>query len=179
MVAVSRAGVVPHAVVEDAGQGVDGNDRDDGERHVHHRCRFDLRLAPDRDQGNRRVRCLGVVVYAQPMGFSDACQPVDAVRGLFLEPMASIVILVPVLMPVVHQLGIDGVHFGLIMVLNLMIGLLHPPMGMVLFVLPRIANLSFERTTIAILPWLIPLLLALILVTYIPGISLWLPRLLA
>jgi TRAP-type C4-dicarboxylate transport system permease large subunit len=99
--------------------------------------------------------------------------------GCFLEPMAAIVILVPVLMPVVHQLGIDGVHFGLIMVLNLMIGLLHPPMGMVLFVLARTANLSFERTTIAILPWLIPLLLALILVTYIPSISLWLPRLFA
>jgi tripartite ATP-independent transporter DctM subunit len=97
--------------------------------------------------------------------------------GCFLEPTASILILVPVLMPVVHQLGIDGVHFGLIMVLNLMIGLLHPPMGMVLFVLARIANLSFERTTMAILPWLVPLLVALILVTYIPSISLWLPRL--
>jgi TRAP-type C4-dicarboxylate transport system permease large subunit len=97
--------------------------------------------------------------------------------GCFLEPTASILILVPVLMPVVHQLGIDGVHFGLIMVLNLMIGLLHPPMGMVLFVLARIANLSFERTTMAILPWLVPLLVALILVTYIPAISLWLPHL--
>jgi TRAP-type C4-dicarboxylate transport system permease large subunit len=99
--------------------------------------------------------------------------------GCFLEPTAAIVILVPVLMPVVRQLGIDGVHFGLVMVLNLMIGLLHPPMGMVLFVLARTANLSFERTTMAILPWLIPLLLALILVTYIPAISLWLPRLFA
>ena len=88
-------------------------------------------------------------------------------------------ILVPVLMPVVHQLGIDSVHFGLIMVLNLMIGLLHPPMGMVLFVLPKIANLSFERTMMAILPWLIPLLVALILLTYIPAISLWLPGLFA
>jgi len=58
-----------------------------------------------------------------------------------------------------------------------MIGLLHPPMGMVLFVLARIARLSFERTTMAILPWLVPLLLALVLVTYIPNISLWLPRL--
>ena len=99
--------------------------------------------------------------------------------GCFLEPMASIVILVPVLMPIVHQLGIDSVHFGLIMTLNLMIGLLHPPMGMVLFVLPKIANLSFERTMMAILPWLIPLLVALILLTYIPAISLWLPGLFA
>ena len=97
--------------------------------------------------------------------------------GCFLEPTAAILILVPVLMPVVQQLGIDPVHFGLVMVLNLMIGLLHPPMGMVLFVLARVANLSIEKTTMAILPWLVPLLLSLLLITYIPAISLWLPRL--
>jgi TRAP-type C4-dicarboxylate transport system permease large subunit len=96
--------------------------------------------------------------------------------GCFLEPTAAITILVPILLPIVLQLGIDPVHFGLIMVLNLMIGLLHPPMGLVLFVLARVAKLSVERTTMAILPWLIPLLISLILVTYIPSISLWLPR---
>jgi len=96
--------------------------------------------------------------------------------GCFLEPTAAILILVPVLMPVVTQLGIDPVHFGLVMVLNLMIGLLHPPMGMVLFVLARVARLSIEKTTMAILPWLVPLLLSLILITYVPQISLWLPR---
>jgi TRAP-type C4-dicarboxylate transport system permease large subunit len=96
--------------------------------------------------------------------------------GCFLEPTAAITILVPVLMPVVQQLGIDPVHFGLIMVLNLMIGLLHPPMGMVLFVLARVSRLSFERTTIAILPWLVPLLLSLALITYVPEVSLWLPK---
>jgi TRAP-type C4-dicarboxylate transport system permease large subunit len=97
--------------------------------------------------------------------------------GCFLEPTAAILILVPVLMPIVQQLGIDPVHFGLVMVLNLMIGLLHPPMGMVLFVLARVANLSIEKTTMAILPWLVPLLVSLLLITYIPAISLWLPRL--
>jgi TRAP-type C4-dicarboxylate transport system permease large subunit len=97
--------------------------------------------------------------------------------GCFLEPTAAITILVPVLLPIVQQLGIDPVQFGLIMVLNLMIGLLHPPMGLVLFVLARISKLSFERTTMAILPWLLPLLVTLVLVTYIPAISLWLPRL--
>ena len=97
--------------------------------------------------------------------------------GCFLEPTAAITILVPVLLPIVQQLGIDPVHFGLIMVLNLMIGLLHPPMGLVLFVLARVSRLSFERTTMAILPWLLPLLVSLVLVTYIPAISLWLPRL--
>ncbi len=98
--------------------------------------------------------------------------------GCFLEPTAAILILVPVLLPVVQQLGIDPVHFGLVMVLNLMIGLLHPPMGMVLFVLARVANLSIEKTTMAIVPWLIPLLLSLVLITYVPQIALWLPHLL-
>ena len=97
--------------------------------------------------------------------------------GCFLEPTAAITILVPILLPIARQLGIDPVHFGLVMVLNLMIGLLHPPMGMVLFVLARVAKLSVERTTVAILPWLGPLLLALGIITYVPSIGLWLPRL--
>jgi len=96
--------------------------------------------------------------------------------GCFLEPTAAITILVPILLPIAQQLGIDPVHFGLVMVLNLMIGLLHPPMGMVLFVLARVAKLSVERTTMAILPWLVPLLISLIVLTYIPQIGLWLPR---
>jgi TRAP-type C4-dicarboxylate transport system permease large subunit len=96
--------------------------------------------------------------------------------GCFLEPTAAITILVPILLPIARQLGVDPVHFGLVMVLNLMIGLLHPPMGMVLFVLARVAKLSVERTTMAILPWLAPLLIALVILTYIPSISLWLPR---
>ncbi len=96
--------------------------------------------------------------------------------GCFLEPTAAITILVPILLPIARQLGVDPVHFGLVMVLNLMIGLLHPPMGMVLFVLARVAKLSVERTTMAILPWLVPLLGSLILLTYVPAIGLWLPR---
>ncbi|MGV3492720.1 MAG: TRAP transporter large permease [Ramlibacter sp.] len=98
--------------------------------------------------------------------------------GCFLEPTAAITIFVPILLPICLQLGIDPVHFGLVMVLNLMIGLLHPPMGMVLFVLARIAKLSVERTTVAILPWLIPLVGSLVVLTYVPQIALWLPRLL-
>lgn len=96
--------------------------------------------------------------------------------GCFLEPTAAITILVPILVPICQQLGIDLVHFGLVMVLNLMIGLLHPPMGMVLFVLARVAKLSVERTTVAILPWLLPLLGSLALITYLPDAVLWLPR---
>ncbi len=96
--------------------------------------------------------------------------------GCFLEPTAAITILVPLLLPIAIKLGVDPVHFGLVMVLNLMIGLLHPPMGMVLFVLARVAKLSVERTTMAILPWLFPLLASLVILTYVPQIVLWLPR---
>lgn len=95
--------------------------------------------------------------------------------GCFIDTIAAITILVPILLPIVLKLGIDPIHFGLIMTLNLMIGLLHPPMGMVLFVLARVARLSVERTTMAILPWLVPLFVALIAITYIPQITLWLP----
>ncbi|BCH16717.1 TRAP transporter large permease [Mesorhizobium sp. L-2-11] len=97
------------------------------------------------------------------------------VVGCFLDTIAAITILVPILLPIVVLYGIDPVHFGLIMTLNLMIGLLHPPLGMVLFVLSRVAKLSVERTTMAILPWLVPLIVALILITFIPAITLWLP----
>ncbi len=96
--------------------------------------------------------------------------------GCFIDTIAAITILVPILLPIVLKLGIDPVHFGLIMTLNLMVGLLHPPLGMVLFVLARISKLSVERTTVAILPWLIPLMLALVAITYIPAITLWLPQ---
>ncbi|TJU82915.1 MAG: TRAP transporter large permease [Mesorhizobium sp.] len=97
------------------------------------------------------------------------------VVGCFLDTIAAITILVPILLPIVVLYGIDPVHFGLIMTLNLMIGLLHPPLGMVLFVLSRVAKLSVERTTMAILPWLVPLIVALILITFVPAIALWLP----
>lgn len=96
--------------------------------------------------------------------------------GCFIDTIAAITILVPILLPVVLKLGIDPIHFGLIITLNLMIGLLHPPLGMVLFVLARISKLSVERTTVAILPWLAPLMLALIAITYIPAITMWLPQ---
>ena len=99
--------------------------------------------------------------------------------GCFIDTIAAITILVPILLPIVLKLGIDPIHFGLIMTLNLMIGLLHPPLGMVLFVLARVAKLSVERTTMAILPWLVPLFIALIAITYVPEITLWLPRMMA
>src|SRR3954463_12430085 len=96
--------------------------------------------------------------------------------GCFLDTIAAITILVPILLPIVLKFGIDPVHFGVIITLTLMIGLLHPPLGLVLFVLARVAKLSVERTTMAILPWLVPLFLALVAITYFPPLTMWLPK---
>ena len=95
--------------------------------------------------------------------------------GCFLDTIAAITILVPILMPILARFDVDPVHFGLILTLNLMIGLLTPPVGVVMFVLSRISGLSVERTTMAILPWMVPLLIALMIITFVPAVSLWLP----
>ncbi|EFH09760.1 TRAP transporter large permease [Pseudoroseomonas cervicalis] len=97
--------------------------------------------------------------------------------GCFLETIAAITILVPVLLPLMTQIGVDPVHFGIIMVLNLMIGLLTPPVGMVLFILSRISGLSFEQTTKAVSPFLVPLFFCLGLVTFWEPLAMWLPTL--
>lgn len=99
------------------------------------------------------------------------------VVGCFMETIAAISILVPILMPVVVQAGIDPVQFGVVMVLNLMLGLLTPPVGMVLFVLARVGKLSFDRTVMAVLPLLVPLLAVLVLISLVPELTLWLPTL--
>lgn len=98
--------------------------------------------------------------------------------GCFLETVAAITILVPVLLPIAVQVGVDPVHFGVIMVLNLMIGLLTPPVGMVLYVLSRVAKVPFEKAVVATLPFLIPLVVVLMLVTFVPALTMWLPTLL-
>jgi TRAP-type C4-dicarboxylate transport system permease large subunit len=98
--------------------------------------------------------------------------------GCFMETLAAMIILVPVLLPVVKAVGIDPVHFGLVMVLNLIIGTLTPPIGIVLFVVARVAKLRFEEVTKATAPFLIPLITVLILITIFPELVLWLPRVL-
>lgn len=98
--------------------------------------------------------------------------------GIVMEPVAAITILTPVLLPIVTALGLDPVHFGILMVLNLMIGLLTPPVGMVLYVLARVTDTGFEAVVRATMPFLIPLVAVLILVTYVPAVSMWLPTLL-
>ena len=97
--------------------------------------------------------------------------------GCFMETVAAITIMVPVLLPIAVTLGIDPVHFGVIMVLNLMLGLLTPPVGMVLYVLARVAKIPFEDCVAGTAPFLIPLVIVLLLVTFVPGITMWLPTL--
>jgi tripartite ATP-independent transporter DctM subunit len=98
--------------------------------------------------------------------------------GCFMETIAAITILTPVLLPIAVGLGIDPVHFGVVMVLNLMIGLLTPPVGMVLYVLSRVTKVPFEECAKATIPGVIALVVVLLLVTFIPELSMWLPTLL-
>jgi tripartite ATP-independent transporter DctM subunit len=98
--------------------------------------------------------------------------------GCFMEGIAAMLILIPILVPVAMKLGIDPVHFGLVFVLNLMIGTVTPPVGVVLYVVSNIAKISFERMARAIVPFLIPLLVVLAASTLWPPLTTWLPQLL-
>lgn len=100
------------------------------------------------------------------------------VVGCFMEGLAAMLILIPILVPAAMKLGIDPVQFGLMFVLNLMIGTITPPVGVVLYVTAKVANISFERVTKATMPFLVPLLAVLALVTLFPSLSTWLPELL-
>lgn len=99
------------------------------------------------------------------------------VVGCFFETIVSIMILGPILMQVVTKVGIDPVHFGLVMTLNLMIGLLTPPFGVVLYVMVHVGKMPFERVVRATLPFLVPLLVVLFLITVFPPLVTWLPNL--
>jgi len=99
------------------------------------------------------------------------------VVGCFLEGLAAIVILVPILMPIATQAGIDPLHFGIVVVMNLVIGLITPPLGLCLFVACSVARVDLMRLIRVTFPFLLVELIALLLVTYIPAIPLWIPHL--
>lgn len=101
------------------------------------------------------------------------------VIGCFMEALAAMLILIPILGPAAASYGIDPVQFGVIVVLNLIIGTITPPMGVVLFVVTRIAEISLETMARAILPWLLPLLVVLLAISLWPPLTLWLPQFLA
>lgn len=97
--------------------------------------------------------------------------------GMFMETLSIMLIAVPLLMPLLKAVGVDPVHFGVVLVLNLMIGLLTPPFGLGLFVSSKLAGTTVERTFREVAPFLVPLLAVLIAITYIPSLVTWLPGL--
>jgi len=97
--------------------------------------------------------------------------------GCFLDPITAMLIVVPILVPLARQVGIDLTHFGLVVVLNLMIGLVTPPVGLVLYLSTSLAQAKFEEVVKELFPFLVALVLVLILCTFLPSIVLWLPGL--
>lgn len=100
------------------------------------------------------------------------------VLGMFMEPGAILTLMLPVLVPIAQAIGLDLVHFGVVMVLNLMIGQVTPPFGVCLFIISDLARVKLENLYKSILPFIIPLIVTLLMCTYIPGIVTWLPNML-
>ncbi len=96
--------------------------------------------------------------------------------GNFMEPSSIVLIFAPILFPVAVKLGIDPIHFGILMVVNMEVGMCHPPVGLNLYVASGITKMGITELTIAVWPWLLAMLGFLMVVTYWPGLSLWLPR---
>jgi C4-dicarboxylate transporter, DctM subunit len=98
--------------------------------------------------------------------------------GNVMEPSSIILILAPILFPVAMKLGIDPIHFGILMTVNMEVGMCHPPVGLNLYVASGITKMGISELTMAVLPWLIAMLGFMLLITYVPIVSLWLPHLL-
>ena len=100
------------------------------------------------------------------------------VAGNVMEPSSIILIMAPILFPVATRLGIDPIHFGILITVNMEVGLCHPPVGLNLYVASGIARMGITELTVAVWPWLLTMMIFLVIVTYWPGLSLFLPRLL-
>jgi tripartite ATP-independent transporter DctM subunit len=112
-----------------------------------------------------------------PVGFLLIVNVVFLVAGMFLDSTPATIILVPILLPTAHALNIDPTHFGLVIVFNLMIGLIHPPLGLNLIITSGIAREPLARVVMASLPLVGLMLMLLMLFTFVPGVVLWLPHL--
>jgi C4-dicarboxylate transporter, DctM subunit len=97
--------------------------------------------------------------------------------GNVMEPSSIVLIMAPILFPVAMKLGIDPVHFGIMMVVNMEVGMCHPPVGLNLYVASGITKMGISELTVAVMPWLLTMLGFLLLITYVPQLSLWLPNL--
>lgn len=113
---------------------------------------------------------LGVVAFLL------AVNVILLLAGNFMEPSSIVLIFAPILFPVAVKLGIDPVHFGIIMVVNMEVGMCHPPVGLNLYVASGITKMGITELTIAVWPWLLSMLGFLFVVTYWPGLSIWLPK---
>lgn len=100
------------------------------------------------------------------------------VAGFFLDSASAIIILSPLMQPIAAQVGIDPIHFGIITLVNLSVGMLTPPVGLNLFVAMKIAKMSLYQVAKASFPFIILMLIALLVITYVPALSLGLPNLL-
>jgi tripartite ATP-independent transporter DctM subunit len=100
------------------------------------------------------------------------------VLGCFIETLPAMLIAVPLLLPTAKALGVDLVHFGVVIIFNLLIGFMHPPIGIGLFILMSISEVKYGELAWAAVPFIIALLLALVVLTFVPAITLWLPDLL-
>ena len=105
-----------------------------------------------------------------------ACNIILLLAGTFMEPSSIVLIFAPILFPVAIKLGIDPVHFGIIMVVNMEVGMCHPPVGLNLYVASGITKMGITELTVAVWPWLLSMLGFLVVVTYWPGLSLWFPK---
>jgi C4-dicarboxylate transporter DctM subunit len=99
------------------------------------------------------------------------------VAGNVMEPSSIVLVMAPILFPIAIKLGIDPIHFGILMAVNMEVGTCHPPVGLNLYVASSITKMGISELTVAVLPWLMTMLAFLVLVTYVPQISLWLPNL--
>jgi len=99
------------------------------------------------------------------------------IMGQFMEPSSVVMIMVPLLLPIATALGVDPVHFGILLIVNMEIGMITPPVGLNLFVASGLTGMNLKDVIVSCLPWTLTLFIGLILVTYIPEISLWLPNL--
>ena len=96
--------------------------------------------------------------------------------GNVMEPSSIVLIMAPILFPVAIKLGIDPVHFGIMMVVNMEVGMCHPPVGLNLYVASGITKMGITELTVAVWPWLLTMLVFLVVVTYWPALSIWLPK---
>ncbi len=130
-----------------------------------------------REQAPQQIAALFIDLTDGPIGFLIAVNLMIFVLGAFIESLVILLIVVPILVPVALGYGIDPVHFGIVVILNLMISILTPPMGMALFIVAQVGNIPYQRLAVAILPWLIPPIAVLILVCAFPILVTGLPSL--